>query len=427
MATTTTSETDSYFSLMRSFSRNARLYLLHIFGMDVIHGTWEVLFNLYLLAAGFDIRFIGLRLAVQGIAGALAAIPAGRLADRIDRKWGFIIGDGGGAAAAVILITTLDSEVILVASAVSAAFGAMHRVTESPFIAENSEPRERLHLFSVGSSFRTLAAMAGALTAGFLPGWLEESRGLSQLDAFRWAVYGGIAWWFVSLIPAVAMRRYVSDEVAAARSQASPTNRLGLYNPTVVAQLVAVGALLALGGGFVLRLTNVFLVEDGHAHEHEVGLIFAAGSLVLAVSALTAPWVAGRFGTVRSIWLTRAAAIPFILLLGYSPSLAAPTQVVSLAGLAFVLRTGLFNMSGPIYEAFSMKVLHPAERATFVGYSAFLGSALSAAAGYWGASMMDGGEFRTPFILMAGLCAVSTWVFFRWFGSQTESAPAPAN
>ncbi|HEY5578984.1 MAG TPA: hypothetical protein VIL12_04770 [Acidimicrobiia bacterium] len=50
-----------YLRAMRMFSRNARLYLLHIFGMHVIHGTWEVIFNLYLLELGFSIQFIGLR------------------------------------------------------------------------------------------------------------------------------------------------------------------------------------------------------------------------------------------------------------------------------------------------------------------------------------------------------------------------------
>ena len=94
-----------YFGRLRQFSRNARLYLLHVIGMDLIHGAWEVLFNLYLLAVGFDVKFVGIRIAVLGIAGSLASIPAGRLADRIDRKWGFIIGDGGGAACALIPVS----------------------------------------------------------------------------------------------------------------------------------------------------------------------------------------------------------------------------------------------------------------------------------------------------------------------------------
>ena len=102
-----------YVGRLRQFSRNARLYLLHVIGMDLIHGAWEVLFNLYLLAVGFDVEFVGIRIAVLGIAGSLAAIPAGKLADRIDRKWGFVIGDGGGAVCALILIMSTNANTIL--------------------------------------------------------------------------------------------------------------------------------------------------------------------------------------------------------------------------------------------------------------------------------------------------------------------------
>ncbi|MGQ0850119.1 MAG: MFS transporter, partial [Actinomycetota bacterium] len=376
-----------YLAKLRLFSRNARLYLLHIFGMDVIHGTWEVLFNLYLLEVGFGIGFVGLRLAVQGVATTVFAVPAGRLADRVDRKWGFIVGDGMGAMMAIVQITAVAPGMILAASAVQAAFMALHHVTEAPFMAENSEPPERIHLFSVGAGFRTLAAMAGALVAGFLPGWLVEARGLDHVAGFRWAAYSGIGWWFLSLVPAMAMRRYVSAEVAAARAE--PTIRAGLFggirSPRVITRFVVIGALLALGGGFVLRLTNVFFSEEVHAHEHEIGVTFAAGSLFLAMGAFLAPLIVERFGKVRSIWLTRFAAIPFILVIGFAPDLATPERVVSLAGAAFILRTALFNTSGPVWEAYTMEALHPSERATFTGLDALVGGALAAAGSYIGA------------------------------------------
>ncbi|MFQ5933838.1 MAG: hypothetical protein ACE5KI_04275, partial [Dehalococcoidia bacterium] len=66
-----------YIAKIGLFSRNARLYLLHIVGMDVIHGAWEVLFNLYLLEIGFNIAFIGLRILIAQGASAMASIPAG--------------------------------------------------------------------------------------------------------------------------------------------------------------------------------------------------------------------------------------------------------------------------------------------------------------------------------------------------------------
>src|SRR5262245_11894230 len=103
-----------YVAAVRQFSRNARLYMVHIAGMDMIHGTWEVLFNLCLLALftpmhGVDlfgyhvhaIEFVGLRLAVGAVASGVASIPAGLLSDRIGRKASFIIGDGLGALVAL--------------------------------------------------------------------------------------------------------------------------------------------------------------------------------------------------------------------------------------------------------------------------------------------------------------------------------------
>jgi hypothetical protein len=42
-----------YVEKTRQFSRNANLYVLHVIGIDMIHGSFNVLFNLYLLALGF--------------------------------------------------------------------------------------------------------------------------------------------------------------------------------------------------------------------------------------------------------------------------------------------------------------------------------------------------------------------------------------
>ncbi|HHZ74149.1 MAG TPA: MFS transporter [Candidatus Poseidoniales archaeon] len=419
----------SYLGKIRSFGWNARMYLLHIFGMDVIHGAWEVLFNLYLLALGFPISFIGLRLAILGIASALASVPAGRLADKLDRKWGFIIGDGGGAICSVVLIMSTDGTTILAFSAVAAAFGSLHHVTEVPFMAENSEPKERIHLFSVGTGFRTLAAMFGALIAGFLPLMLVDD-GMSTIEAYRLAVHVGIAGWFISLVPAVLLRRnpIIEEDSVGPDTNKEGVQKKGIFSaiktPQTVFRFVAISAILSLGAGFVLRLANVFFLEDAHASEYEIGTVFAVGSLFLAIGAFLAPFVVDKLGEVASIYWTRFAAIPFILLIGFAPALATPETVVSLAGLAWVLRTTLFNMSNPVMDSFSMGQLQPSERATFVGISSMFSSALAALGAYLGASMMQTGDFRTPFVVMAVTYLLSTYLFLHWFrGSVGKSDP----
>jgi len=414
----------AYWEHVRRFSRNARLYLLHVIGMDLIHGTWEVLFNLYLLEAGFGIEFIGLRLAVRGVAGALAAVPMGRLSDRIGRKAGFILGDGGGALMALIQILSVNPVVLLVSPAISALFGSLHHVTEPAFMAENSARRERVHLFSVAGGLRTLAVTGGSLIAGFLPLWAAGQFGLDTLTAYRGATFIGISWWFLSLIPALLLRAHARPDRDVPPVPARGLRGLlaNVRNPGVIWRLLLVNGLISLGAGFVVPLFNVFFHEGVHAHEGEIGSTFAAGSLFLALATLLIPFVAARWGKVSTVVLSRLSAVPFVLLIGMAPSLAEPAAVVSLAGAAYVLRTTLFNMADPVFEAFSMELLHPGERATATGFQAALGQGAVALTGFLGAQLMGAGDFRAPFFVMAFCYLISTLLFWALFRPYERAA-----
>jgi len=169
---------DDYLDKTRQFSRNANLYVLHVIGMDMIHGSFNVLLNLYLLAVGYDIAFIGTRLMVGFIARAATALPAGLISDRIGRKASFILGDGIGAIIGLIVISSSSETMLLVTPIFASFFGNMHHTAEPAFMAENSKPAERVHLFAVAGSFRTFSAMVGALIAGTIPALFADELGL---------------------------------------------------------------------------------------------------------------------------------------------------------------------------------------------------------------------------------------------------------
>jgi MFS family permease len=417
-----------YLEAVGLFSRNARLYLAHIMGMDLIHGTWEVLFNLYLLAVGFGIEFIGLRLLIGGIASSVASLPAGVMSDRIGRKWSFILGDGGGAAVALVNIMSTERGVLLVTPVVGALFGALHAVSESAFMAENSTPEERVHLFSVGSGLSTLAEMGGSIIGGVIPLWGATSFG--KIAAYRSAAWFGIGLWFVSLVPAWMLREYPQAQSGAQGREPQAASKGGevrsryltlspglVQHPTTIAKLAACGALISFGAGFVVPLFSVFFQEALHAQEHQIGMAFASGSAVLAVASFLAPFVRERLGKVPAIVLTRFASVPFILILAFSrdigPYLA---PALSVAGAAYVLRVVLMNVAAPISSAFSMELLEPGERGTATGVQRMASGLLSALGGFFGSLMMAAGDYRTPFFLMGALYLASTglfWAFFR--------------
>lgn len=412
-----------YLAKMRLFSRNARLFILHVVGMDVIYGTWTVVFNLYLLAVGFDVAFIGLRILLAAIMSALFSIPAGFLSDRLGRKLSFILGDGGGAVIALVAISTTNPTLLLLTAAVGGIFGAVHGVAEPAFMAENSRDFERVHLFSVADGTRVAAAIIGSALAGLVPFLLAGNNEAVVVELYRVVAYVGIGGWFASLIPAVLLERVADRE---RKSEGLRSLFAGVKHPGRIWRLTVPEVALAIGAGFTLPLLNVFFSENLGSMEIEIGATFAAGQAFLVVGAFLAPLLAARLGKVHSVLVTRLAGVPFILLFAFSPEVGgALGSVFAVAALAHIARIALSNMASPVRSAFAMEILDPGERGTQVGIQMALASALSGATSYLGSRMMAAGDFRTPFFLMAGFFIVGALLFWRFFaGWETEGAVA---
>ena len=425
-----------YLAKTREFSRNANLYVLHVIGMDMIHGSFNVLFNLYLLALGFDIRFIGLRLMIGFIASAVTAVPAGLVSDRIGRKASFLLGDGVGAVIALVMISTRNESVLLAGPALAAFFNNLHHTSEAAFMMENSRPGERVHLFSVSGSFRTFSAMAGALAAGLIPALFIDDVG--KVTAYRFAAYAGLSLWFLSLIPALMLRSVEAEEQPekdfsrAAKQRRGVRNLFsGIKHPRRIGYFVLTSAILALGTAAVVPLLNVVFHEGPvHAEEGEIGVVFALGELGLAIATLGVPLLAARMLKVDAIVLTRLMAIPFVLAMGFLPLLLNEGGLLLVVvGASYIGRVTIFRVSGPLDDAFNMEVLDAKERATSTGLEMAVAGAVSAVAILVGSRLMDSGDFTTPFIILAAAYLGSTLIYRRVFRplelEEAQSSPAP--
>ena len=411
-----------YLDKTREFSRNANLYVLHVIGMDMIHGSFTVLFNLYLLALGFDIAFIGMRLMIGFAASAVTAIPAGLVSDRIGRKASFILGDGVGALIGLLMISTQDYNILLYGPAAVAFFNNLHHTSEAAFMMENSRPKERIHLFSVAGSFRTLSAMSGALIAGLVPLLFIDDIG--KVAAYRYASYAGLSLWFISLVPALMLRSLEAKEQPerlTARVDQAPNKVAGLFadiqHPRRIAYFVLTSAMLGIGTAAVAPLLNV-VFHEGHIHagEAEIGVVFAAGELSLAMATLLVPLIAARMLKVDAIALMRVLSLPFILAMGLLPLiLGEGALLILLVGASHVGRVAFFRMSMPLDDAFNMEMLEPRERATSTGIEIGVGAAVAAVAVYAGSRLLDSGDFATPFLIMATAYLGSTMIYWRVF------------
>jgi MFS family permease len=131
-------------------------------------------------------------------------------------------------------------------------------------------------------------------------------------------------------------------------------------------------------------------------------------SVVTGLATLAAPLLAQRWGKVRSVALAEAASLPFLLIIGFAPSLP-------LVVLAFWFRGALMNLGGPIYSAFTMEHVTKAERATVNAFSSVTWNIGWAVCPYLSGVIQQQWGFGPLFVMTSalyGLAAALTYVFF---------------
>ena len=341
---------------MPSFRRNLWMLLGQNVAVFLGIAVQGLVLNLYLVALGYREDFIGLLTFVQTAAIGVGAFPASSLSPRIGPRR-VLIGATLGLGASFGAMAALSAELpLLVASALSGLAMAHVFVPSAPFLMDNTGPEERRSAFAANFAALSFASVAGnaigggccrASSAERTPAWSATGRRCCS-DSALTAV--GVA----PLLLADDSRTPVTATPVA------PTAGGVKPPPSLRRDLVAMAsatALLAGATGLVVAFFNVYLRDVVGSSTGEIGGVFAASSLLMGPASLSGPRLAGRWGTVRMVMLTRVLSAPTILSLAlFPPGLALSTAV-------YVARAGLVGISQPLDNSFAMELVSPRLRA----------------------------------------------------------------
>ncbi len=396
-----------YRAALRQFSRNARLFLAYSLLAGLGTGIWLVLFNLYLLRQGFSVSFVGTFWLVNMLCHGAAALPAGLIADRFGRRRAFCIATCISLIAQGSLLFTLNPTLILILAGVAGVGESFHGVTGAPFMMENSEPRERPHLFSLNACFLQVSQFAGSVAGGLLPLAWALLLGVPELDpvAARWALVTGLPLTLLALAPLAFMHERPVELVESFRDLITLRN---VVHHGIIARLTLLSLLVGTGFGLTVRFFNVFFEDVHGATDSQVGTILALGALASAGSILIAPVLAARWGKATGILITQALSIPVLLLLAVVPSL-------TVVAVLFLVRGAIASIALPLRNQLSMEFVAARERGTTAGFThtAFdLGGGIGA--GIAG-TVIEASGFTPAFALAALLILVPAVLYYAFF------------
>jgi MFS family permease len=376
-------------------TRPARLYLLHsalqTFGLAI----WGLFFNLAVLAFGSDRAFLGW-LGSAGIAAAAAlSLPLWWLLGRIGLRNALVLQAVLYAASALVIALHPSPAALLAAVAVAAAGAVLAQLAAQPFMMRHSSAATRDRMFSFAAALAIGVAGLGSLAGGFLPGALGGALGVGPESALAYRATFGVAGaaLALSVAPLLLVRegmvaadtetqRHEGEEPAARGEDIRghmhlpvfPAPRLLRFaarllpepwpaiirRPWPLLRLLVTPCLISWGAALLLPYLNLFFHERFGLSGGALGAIFAALGVATGLATLAAPLLSARLGAMPTVVLTEALSLPFLLALGFAPSLG-------LALGAALARAALFNMGAPLYDAYAMARVPEAVRPALSG------------------------------------------------------------
>jgi MFS family permease len=405
---------DDFRDAAREFSRPARLYLLSEFLAWTGHGIMSVLYNLYLVEAGFQESFVGTAVSVTALGLALTALPAGMLAERWGRRRCLILGavlDGVGFAVRASVLAPVP---ILAASFVAGAGQAMLAIAAAPFITEHSTPRERTHLFSAFFATALLAGVAGSALGGWLPRVaqsLPEAARPDLLHSYRIVLLIGSAFAFSAALPLLRLR-----------GPEAPLTRAGDSVPPGAARrlfpIALNAALVGAGAGLVIPFMNLYFKTRFQCSSGQIGFFFSIAQVCTALASLLAPAVARRFGKLRTAMASQLLSLPFLVTLGFESQL-------SLAVGAFWMRATLMQASTPLLQTFIMEALPAGLRARATSIMNLVWNVGWAVSATLAGVIIQRFGYAMPFYFTAFLYATAATTFYLAFRRTAEIPAEP--
>jgi len=327
--------------------------MIGIYGLG--NSIFQLLFNLFILARGDDLAFLGLLKSSISLAALVLGLPLGMLTDRIGIRRSMLLGVICSSVGIGALVLAPVDGLLLLAAAVLGIGNALFRAAGPAFIAQNTTEDEQPTAFSLQSSLRMLVAFGGSIVGGAIPGWFAVRLGIGPESAAAYRATLLIACFTMglSLIPLLVIRQRKRPEpgplVGVAFSIGSLLRRQD------VRRLVVTQLIISLGAGLLIPYLNIFLKVRFGISDHLLGWVFAIYQLLIGVGTLAAPILSERWGEVRTIVGTQLASLPFLMALGFTP-------VLPVAIGALWLRAMLMNMGNPLYTAFAMRQARDKER-----------------------------------------------------------------
>ena len=319
-----------------------------------------VIFTIYLSQLGFSTITVGLIVTTASTSSAVLTFLWGYLSDRYGRKNILLL------LAMLTIVSNLiyiffDHLIFIMAAVIIANVGSsgaggqgggpMNPV-EQALLAEKCTPANRNLVFSSNSFVGSMCGSLGALLSG-LPQHLQENYGWQPIASYKPLFALTILF---SLVLLYAYSRIEEQHVYQPRQKRPLATKANKF----VIKMSLLGMVDNLGGGLISPLMSYWFFLRFGVELKSLGIMYFLSYFLAAMSFLSAPVIARRFGVVRTIAYSHGLASILYLVLPLAPTF-------TIAAALTIIRSYLAYMDTPLRSSFIMGVVRPEDRGSAAG------------------------------------------------------------
>ena len=393
-------------------TRDSKLILGWLLLNSIPFGYMNVVPLVYLVDIGYDPAVVGAIYAAGAIANTVALIPFGFLADKYGRKKFLIIGGFLPFVSYLIFALTLNSDLLIVASAIGGVglAGGLAVAIQSPalfpLLANSTTDKNRTSLFGVTQGVWVLALTIGALLS-FIPGILSSALGQSIEAAHSNSYFLMAALVAISAIPTLFITERRGAAVERSAGQAEPTvlqrrtmlariqsvrKRLPIRSGQAIAKFSLVYGLSGLGLGAVVQLLPTWYNLRYGTDESMVGLWIAAAEFVSLIGLPLIPRLVKSRGTLLTTIVPGIVSCGVLALIPFSPWFY-------LAALIYIARNVLVTISWPVLQSYVLGVVPEHERATTIAIASTAYGVTTSIGTFVGGALLGSRLLLLPFVI----------------------------
>jgi MFS family permease len=392
--------TEQRTGFLSSIPPRVKWFILLVFFTAVGYGYLQVLISAYLPQVGYDAGSVGLILGANGVAVVLGAIPFALFADRKGKKNILIIGLFGFPLTLLVFALTTALPALLVAAALAGLAEGAFLSTWNALIADMTTTTNRERAFALSFIVGTFAFGLGYVVPFAFPP-LESVLHVGLLDIHR---YSTVVLAALSVVSPVAIAQVLKGYEEPTRTKSKGGRRA--LGP--LWKFSGLNGIIGLGAGFIIPLIATWFYFRFSIPDTYSGPLLAISNVTIALAAIGSPFLSKKLGTVNAIVLAQGSSTVFMFGMAVAPD---PFS----AGVLYVMRAALMNMSSPLSDSFLMGIVPGEERSLASAVNSLVWRLPNSVTTILGGWIMASGDYRLPVYLGTGFYVVAIAGFYSVF------------